>query len=204
MEFRRRYPRHPGELEKRKLERPIPVFEKKLKLVKDKQMVVRSSPDRSSSCCRTEKKQELQAQAEAGLVSSCKSTELHDETMVRTFGEKFVNELTKIRSAPFRAGALCHATREWEKLTPDYKILRVVTGLTSDFIEKPTQSFVKKQLRFSRSEQDIIDKELEELIAKGVIEIVEHEQGEFISHIFTREKKESGKHRVISVNSMNI
>jgi len=53
-------------------------------------------------------------------------------------------------------------------------------------------------------EYKVIQSELASLLQKGVIELARHEKGEVISNIFTREKKDSGKHRVILNLSLSI
>jgi len=55
----------------------------------------------------------------------------------------------------------------------------------------------KPQIKFSEKEHAIIQKEIVSLLDKQVIEQVDHCSDEVISNIFTREKRDSKKHRVI-------
>ena len=71
-----------------------------------------------------------------------------------------------------------------------------MTGCKIDFLKEPYQSQPPKPLPFSELECDIIDKEIETMLDKGVIEFSEHETGEFLSNIFLRPKKD-GRFRVI-------
>jgi hypothetical protein len=43
----------------------------------------------------------------------------------------------------------------------------------------------------------MVDKEIKKLLELKVIKLVHHEEGEFISPIFTRPKKDSGEYQVI-------
>ena len=69
-------------------------------------------------------------------------------------------------------------------------------GCKIEFEEVPTQLRPPKVFSCSRNESDVIDTEIQKLVNKGVIAKTHHEDGEFISPIFTRPKK-NGTHRVI-------
>lgn len=61
--------------------------------------------------------------------------------------------------------------------------------------ETPSQHYFTKS-KFTSEESENIDTEIHKMVHKHIIEVTEHEQGEIISNIFTRPKKD-GTHRVI-------
>jgi len=94
------------------------------------------------------------------------------------------------------AGRLKHFVQEWENITSDNTILSYVAGCNIEFDQVPVQVKAPKTLPFSKKEAPIIDSELKKLIKKGVIQESSKEQGEYISNIFIRPKK-NGSHRLI-------
>ena len=56
---------------------------------------------------------------------------------------------------------------------------------------------------FSKTESDIIDNEIEELLSKGAIKVSEHEHGEVISPIFIRYKKDGSPRPIIILKNLN-
>ena len=86
----------------------------------------------------------------------------------------------------------------WERITSDPYILHVVNGLELEFEEgvPPAQIRVPLPYKLNSSELKSVDDELSRLQEKGVIEHAMPEEGQFISNIFVREKKD-GAHRII-------
>lgn len=95
----------------------------------------------------------------------------------------------------FTAGRLQNFSSNWERFTSDPWVLDTIKGCTIEFEEGPNFSS-RKELHFNSNEADIVDKEVVQLCEKGVIIKSEHCQGECISPIFIRPKKD-GSHRVI-------
>ena len=56
---------------------------------------------------------------------------------------------------------------------------------------------------FSKTESDIIDNEIEELLSKGAIKVSEHEHGEVISPIFIWYKKYGSPRPIIDLRNLN-
>ena len=96
----------------------------------------------------------------------------------------------------FKAGNIKHCIKEWEYITNDKHVLETVKGCKIDFERTPYQSFKPKPLAFSDEECVFVEQEIENMLDKGVIIPSTHEQGEYISNIFLRPKKD-GSHRVI-------
>lgn len=67
-----------------------------------------------------------------------------------------------------------------------------------EFIETPIQLSIPKQIKFNDIEFEIVDKKINELLVKRIIELVteQNNDDEYIPYIFIRPKK-NGKYRVI-------
>ena len=87
----------------------------------------------------------------------------------------------------------------WKEITSDPFVLTSVSNCEIEFDHEPTPSRhnFTPEYQFSVGEQQAIDNEITEFLAKNLIELSNPEQGEIISPIFIRPKKESGKVRVI-------
>ena len=85
----------------------------------------------------------------------------------------------------------------WEKITSDPFILDAVTHchIDFDFEPEPLFSATRPHSSFTEVEQTIIDDEIEKFLQKGIIRLSLFEDGQVISPIFTRPKKD-GSHRV--------
>ena len=86
----------------------------------------------------------------------------------------------------------------WEKITSDPFILDAVTHchIKFDFEPEPLFSATRPHSSFTEVEQTIIHDEIEKFLQKGIIRLSSFEDGQVISPIFTRPKKD-GYHRVI-------
>ena len=97
----------------------------------------------------------------------------------------------------FRAGSLSEHTEFWSTLTTDYKTSKVIsTGIEIELHELPKQSCPPRQYQFTTTESAYIRSEIHTLLKKNVITVVKHCQGEYLSNVFLRPKKD-GKFRMI-------
>ena len=97
----------------------------------------------------------------------------------------------------FIAGKISQYLDNWRNITSDTNILNLVRGYALEFNRYPNQNKIPKPINFSEAECKVIDEEIELLLKKKVIEIVQdNDDDEFISNIFVRPKK-NGKFRVI-------
>ena len=99
------------------------------------------------------------------------------------------------RCDTFEAGHITHCLPVWKRITSDREIISTVTGLKIDFHTTPTLHYNSHSNR-TYEEARIIGSEIKKLLAKKVIEPIEHSENEIISEIFVREKKD-GTFRVI-------
>ena len=97
----------------------------------------------------------------------------------------------------FIAGRVSTRLHRWAELTSDPSILSEIQGIKIPFVSTPYQKAVPHPIRFSGKEHEFIRQEIEAMLQKGVIEKTDHTDGEFISNIFLREKKQKGKFRMI-------
>ena len=107
---------------------------------------------------------------------------------------EIVNELHELKEN-FKAGQTRYKIEEWKTITSDENILNHVLGVEivfTDFIPQGAEF----ESKFSNEESQEIDNEINELLKKGVIIVCERKEGDFISPIFTRPKKD-GKIRLI-------
>ena len=104
------------------------------------------------------------------------------------------------------AGNLRNFQENWTKITSDPIILNHIRGYKLEFVKDtpPFQFFRPRPLEFSLKEQEVIKNELMKFLDKGVIEIVSHSPGQYVSNIFLRPKREEGSYRVIlNLKSLN-
>ena len=104
-----------------------------------------------------------------------------------------------MNTSQFQAGNLKNFIDVWQTATDDLDVLDWVAHCHIKFInnEPPIQTEMQRAIKFNEKELIIIDKEIEKLLAKGVLVHSQHEPGEFISPIFLRLKKNAIDYRMI-------
>ena len=102
-----------------------------------------------------------------------------------------------------KGGNLRYFNENWYKYTKDKYILDIITnGLKLDLKQLPTQNS-RSSYPLSSKENEIISVEIKKLLRKSVIVYSSPEEGEFISGIFTREKKDSNKRMILISKKFN-
>ena len=93
--------------------------------------------------------------------------------------------------------------KNWKKLTSDKYILDIVTnGLRLDFKEFPEN----RQYQFrplKNDELDVVKAEVDKLLSKQVICESRRERNDYLSNVFTRNKKDGGKHMILNLKQFN-
>ena len=79
----------------------------------------------------------------------------------------------------------------------------MVSGQYLEFVTKPCQTHAPAMKCFSAEENDIISKEVVNLLEKVVIIETRHEPGEFISSVFVRPKKDGSHRMILSLKNLN-
>ena len=98
----------------------------------------------------------------------------------------------------FRAGCVKEYITNWKAVTTDPVILDAIQHHHIEFERhcRPVQATQPRQIIFLSVDKDIINLEIAKLLTKGVIEPSKPSDGDFISTIFVRPKKD-GSHRLI-------
>ena len=98
----------------------------------------------------------------------------------------------------FKAGCIKDHIANWKSVTTDPVILDALKHYHIEFEggRRPAQATKPKQITFSLGDKEIINAEITKLLDKGVIEPSNPLEGDFISTIFVRPKKD-GSHRLI-------
>ena len=97
----------------------------------------------------------------------------------------------------FEAGRLNKFSHEWEKITSDNNILDIVKHCHIEFDKIVPKQFDVYKPRFNETESKIIDTEIGKLLTLKVVKEVQFEDGQHVSPIFTRPKKNTSEHRMI-------
>ena len=79
----------------------------------------------------------------------------------------------------------------------------MVSGQYLEFDTKPCQTHPPAMKCFSAEENDIISKEVANLLQKAVIIETRHEPGEFISSVFVRPKKDGSHRMILNLKNLN-
>ena len=107
---------------------------------------------------------------------------------------KIAEDMEKIKD-PSAIGKLGMFPKIWEDHTSDWEILRTVKGEGLEFLTLPSQE--GKPNRIRGQDLDLLRKEVEKLRQQGVVELADHEEGEYISRIFLVKKKDKNDYRLI-------
>ena len=91
----------------------------------------------------------------------------------------------------------------WESLTEDRQILQNIKGVKIKFTDKPKQYKVPKPYKFSSEIEEKIDKKIEKYLKQNIMEIAEHDENEFISNIFIKEKPDGDIRILINLDKLN-
>lgn len=103
----------------------------------------------------------------------------------------------------FKAGCLRDHIEFWKNLTSDPHILGILEGVKLEFSEPPIQNEIPKPYHFDHVKMKKIEEQVHIMLSKGIVEPVGHSKGEFISNIFTRDKKEGGVRIILDLTEMN-
>ena len=115
---------------------------------------------------------------------------------VKNYKEKLTNIAAHEKQC-FQGGKLKQFMSEWMSLTSDKEILNAINGYEIKLTDIPWQMKKPKLITFTVKEENVISKEIAELLRKGVIEKTENESNDFVSKIFVREEKHGSAYRMI-------
>ena len=107
----------------------------------------------------------------------------------------------------FKAGCVKDHIENWRSVTSDPVILDAIK-YKHHHIEveggwRPVQATKPIQIKFSSGEKEIISAEITKLLSKGVIELTKHLNGDFMSTIFVRPKKDGSYRLILNLKPLN-
>lgn len=102
------------------------------------------------------------------------------------------------------AGRLQFFSHEWQKITNDPFILKIVTGYNFRFISPPLQNKGIPKVSFkNEKESRDCESEIERLLSIGAIAQCKPEKGQFISSYFLVPKPDGSNRFVLNLKSLN-
>ena len=104
----------------------------------------------------------------------------------------------------FRGGQLIYSLSEWKNITSDNWIHQTVSGYKLEMSCKPWQPFIPCSMKFSQTDQELIDAEIKVFKTKGITEeVTGYDDDEFYSNIFTRLKKDGTVRVILNLKRFN-
>ena len=107
-----------------------------------------------------------------------------------------------VTSAQFQAGDTRLHHDEWKFLTSD-RLIQTVAGATLEFDANPVQLSQLRTIKFSDYEFNGIDNQITNFLKSGIIERATHCNGEFVSNIFARDKKDGSRRVILNLIDLN-
>ena len=93
--------------------------------------------------------------------------------------------------------------RELGLITQDPWVLQTVQGFQLPLVGQPTQATAPPQLQLSLEQQDLVSTEVQAMIEKRAISVVQPDQRGFVSQIFLVPKKDGGHRPVVNLKALN-
>lgn len=112
-------------------------------------------------------------------------------------------EVSSIPAINNKAGQLRHFLPKWRTITSDKIILSFVEGVKIEFVNEPLQARLPRVHGFEDTEKRIINDNIMALLSKGVIEQCSYTQGQFVSTIFLRPKKDGSHRFILNLKNLN-
>ena len=91
----------------------------------------------------------------------------------------------------------------WKEITGDQESLNLIQGCEIKFKSMPIQSNPPHPFNMSKGKERLVDLDVQNLLAKGAIEICSPDSNQFISNIFTIPKKDGGRRPVVDMRELN-
>ena len=91
----------------------------------------------------------------------------------------------------------------WQKLPNDPNVLHMIRGYYIDFYTVPSHTFPLNRIQFSDEEKRAIFIQIGKILQKGVICKAQNCKGEFISNIFTWEKRIEAFRTILNLKKLN-
>jgi len=116
-----------------------------------------------------------------------------------------ISELAEVTNIPsnFKAGKIKTAIAHWFNLTSDKELLSWVHGVHIDFERGVTQLSFPAPIKFSDLEREKMNLQLHSMLLKGVTETARPSQGQFISNVFCRPRKDGSVRIILNLRQLN-
>ena len=101
------------------------------------------------------------------------------------------------------AGHIKEFKENWALLTQDPWVLQTVQGFQLPLASQPVQTSVPPQLQLSLAQQELVSIEIQAMLGKQAIRVVQPDQRGFVSQIFLVPKKDGGYRPVINLKALN-
>lgn len=95
-----------------------------------------------------------------------------------------------------------HFLHQWKRITNDKEILNMVAGWIIPFNQHPPQ-MTMRNINMSKEEKKLVDIEVINLLGKGAIQQTTPVEGQVISSIFLREKKDKSQRPILNLKKLN-
>lgn len=103
---------------------------------------------------------------------------------------------------PVVAGRIQHFLGKWKQLTHDPSILNAVRGYKIDLLLSPVQFTIPITMNFSAQESANVSARISKFLEKGIVVKSSLEEGEFISSIFLRPKKDVSFRMILNLKDL--
>ena len=113
------------------------------------------------------------------------------------------NLFAKVKVNNYFAGRIKQFLQNWQKLRNDKNVLRIVKGWEIPLITKPTQQKVPHAIQFSKTEEQLVDLEVANMLRKGTIRIAIPKENQLLSNIFIRPTKDGEFRPIINLKRLN-
>ena len=101
------------------------------------------------------------------------------------------------------AGRLANFIAKWREITTDKWVLDTVQHYHIEFAKVPYQTHIPRDICFSNIEAAMITQEIAKMLQKGAIMETSHTDGDFLSNIFLRPKKDGSFRPIINLRRLN-
>ena len=118
-----------------------------------------------------------------------------------TLPTKFVNLRNSVTS--FCAGQTRLYKNRWQEITSDRQILQCIEGVKIEFTALVDQLETPTPYTMGPEEIHKIQDQIEQMLAKGVIETTQPSAGQFVSNIFSRPKKDGSVRIILNLKKLN-
>lgn len=140
----------------------------------------------------------------APIINNEPHTTNTDIAEVRNYYEHIPHTVERLhqRSILFEAGQIRFCLPQWQRITEDRDILKLVEGVVIELSDLPSPTRYINMC-FSQDQTQAIDSEMKELLRKKVVVPCSHSPGEFISPIFVVPKKDNKFRMILNLKKLN-